>query len=91
MAALEPDDRERLRKIVAILRLADGLDRGHAAAVEDVEVDVTPSSVRLLVTATADVDVEVWGLRRKRDLFEKAFDRRLEVVAADHPSVAGGS
>jgi exopolyphosphatase/guanosine-5'-triphosphate,3'-diphosphate pyrophosphatase len=78
-------------KLLALLRLADGLDRGHAAAVEDVEVDVTPSSVRLLVTATADVDVEVWGLRRKRDLFEKAFDRRLEVVAADHPSVAGGS
>ena len=27
-----------------------------------------------------DVDVDLWGARRKRELFEKLFDRRLEVV-----------
>jgi exopolyphosphatase/guanosine-5'-triphosphate,3'-diphosphate pyrophosphatase len=84
---LSAERRADVVKLLALLRLADGLDRGHAAAVEDVDVDLTATTARLLVTASADVDVEIWGLRRKRELFEKTFDRRLEVVAADHPSL----
>ena len=87
--SLSSSRRGETLRLLALLRLADGLDRGHAASVDAVEVDLsTDGKARLLLQAEGDVDLEVWGVRRKRDLFERLFDRRLEVVAADHPTVA---
>jgi exopolyphosphatase/guanosine-5'-triphosphate,3'-diphosphate pyrophosphatase len=87
--SLSGSRRADAQKLLALLRLADGLDRGHAAAVDRVEVDLTsPGRARLLVQATADVDLEVWGVRRKRELFERLFGLVVDVVAADHPTVA---
>jgi exopolyphosphatase/guanosine-5'-triphosphate,3'-diphosphate pyrophosphatase len=87
-ARLRPDRREAAVVLVALLRLADGLDRGHSAAVASVEVEVGEGSVRLVLAGQGDLDVEVWGVRRKRELFERVFERRLDLVDADHPSVA---
>jgi hypothetical protein len=42
--------------------------------------------VLLHVRAHGDPELELWGARRKRDLFERVFDRELELTA--HP--AGG-
>lgn len=86
---LPPERRHQALQLLALLRLADGLDRGHAGAVDDVEVEIGAGRVRLLIDAGADVDLEVWGVRRKRELFERLNDCILDVVAADHPSVAG--
>jgi exopolyphosphatase/guanosine-5'-triphosphate,3'-diphosphate pyrophosphatase len=80
MAALEPDDRERLRKIVAILRLADGLDRGRRGVIERVDVEIGRNLVVLRLHARGDAELECWGARRKRDLFERVFDREVELV-----------
>jgi exopolyphosphatase/guanosine-5'-triphosphate,3'-diphosphate pyrophosphatase len=85
---LSGDRRKEVLQLLALLRVADGLDRGHTAAVEGLEVELDDGRVRLLLASTADMDLEVWGARRKRELFERVFDRRLDVVAADHPSVA---
>jgi exopolyphosphatase / guanosine-5'-triphosphate,3'-diphosphate pyrophosphatase len=49
-------------------------------------VRVGPELVLLHVRAQGDPELELWGARRKRDLFEKVFDRELELTA--HP--AGG-
>ncbi len=67
-------------QLLSLLRLADGLDRGHASTVEGVEVELTDSRVRISVTSSGDVDLEVWGSRRKRELFERLFQRTLEFV-----------
>ena len=82
MAALEPDDRERVRKIVALLRVADGLDRGRQGVVERVDVEVGPQLVLLRLHVRGDAELECWGARRKRDLFERVFDRELELAVA---------
>ena len=37
-------------------------------------------TVQLAVSSAGDADVDVWGARRKRELFEKVFSRRLEVL-----------
>ncbi|MEY2567291.1 MAG: exopolyphosphatase / guanosine-5-triphosphate,3-diphosphate pyrophosphatase [Actinomycetota bacterium] len=78
--SLSPIDQERVTKLASILRLADGLDRGHCGAVEDLVVDVTSDSVRLTLEGRSDVDLELWGARRKRALFERLFGRRVDVV-----------
>ena len=86
VGALDGEQRDRVRRIVAILRVADGLDRGRKQVVTGVNVRVGPEMVLLHVRAQGDPELELWGARRKRDLFEKVFDRELELTA--HP--AGG-
>ena len=73
-------DEDRVRRITAILRLADGLDRGRAGAVAGVEVAAGPSLVLIRPLARADAELEVWGARRKRDLFERLFGRDVEIA-----------
>ncbi|MGH9154736.1 MAG: HD domain-containing protein [Acidimicrobiales bacterium] len=87
-AALEPERREEVRALLALLRLADGLDRGHAGAVQSLEVELGAESVRIHVRADDDTDLDLWGGRRKRRLFEQVFDRRVEID--QRPAIATG-
>jgi exopolyphosphatase/guanosine-5'-triphosphate,3'-diphosphate pyrophosphatase len=80
-AALDDDDRARLRKLAAIMRVADGLDRGRRRVVDDLTANVGTELVVLRVRARDDAELELWGARRRRELFEKVFGRELEVVA----------
>lgn len=76
---LEPDDFDRMRKLTALLRLADGLDRSRGRAVAHVDVSVGPDLVLVRLLTEGDVELDLWGARRKRALFEKLFDRVLEL------------
>jgi len=80
-ASLDAEWQARVPKLAALLRLADGLDRSRSGVVDDVHMKLNGTRVRMAVTAEADADVDIWGARRKRELFEKLFDRRLEVVS----------
>ncbi|HEV3353207.1 MAG TPA: Ppx/GppA phosphatase family protein [Acidimicrobiales bacterium] len=80
-ASLPPERQERVTKLAALLRLADGLDRAHQGAVEGIDVEIAADRVRVDVHARGEVDLELWGARRKRALFERLFERRVEVVA----------
>ena len=70
--------------LTAFLRIADGLDRSRSQAVDGLDVRVGPSLVMIRLSSERDAELELWGARRKRDLFEKVFNRELEVTA--HPS-----
>ncbi len=77
-ASLPPARRDRVTKLIALLRIADGLDRNHTRSVEAIGVKLEDHRVRLLIHATGDIDLELWGLRRKRELFERVFELPLE-------------
>jgi exopolyphosphatase/guanosine-5'-triphosphate,3'-diphosphate pyrophosphatase len=79
MRQLGDDERERVTRLVAILRLADGLDRSHTDAVDVVTAHVHAEKVELVIEGSADTDLERWGVRRKRALFEKVFGLPLEI------------
>ncbi|MCA1691130.1 MAG: HD domain-containing protein [Acidimicrobiales bacterium] len=81
LSLLAPEWHTRVPQLAALMRVADGLDRGRAGAVSEVRMQLNGSRARLAVSSHGDVDVDLWGARRKRELFEKLFDRRLEVVA----------
>ena len=81
-AALDDDTRAEARVLTALLQIADGLDRGHAGTVEGVEVVVEAKRIRVRVATDGDVELDLWGARRKRSLFEDVFGRRLEFNAA---------
>ena len=76
---------ERVRVLDGLLRVADGLDRGRNQVVYGVDVMATPSLVLLRLRATDDVELEVWGARRKRALLEKVLGREVELGL--HPSL----
>jgi hypothetical protein len=68
----------------ALLRVADGLDRGHTASVERVTVALTPEQVRIQVAPRvigADLSLECWGAGRKSNVLAKMLDRDVEIDA----------
>ncbi len=81
-ASLPPADRERVGKLIALLQVADALDRSHGGPVRSIEVYTSPALVEVVVHADDDIDLELWGLRRKRALFERVFGCRLDVTDA---------
>ncbi|MGZ4690500.1 MAG: Ppx/GppA phosphatase family protein [Acidimicrobiia bacterium] len=81
---LDDPTRERVRRLTALLRIADGLDRSRKQVITALAARVSPSLVLLRLQTNGDPELELWGARRKRELFEKVFDRDLELTA--HPS-----
>jgi len=80
MRQLNDEDRERVTRLVAILRVADGLDRSHSDAVDVVTAHATPDRVEVRIQGGGDMDLEVWGVRRKRELFEKVFGLPIDIA-----------
>ena len=77
-AALPPGDQELVRRVSALLRVADGLDRGHTAAVETVSTELTPDNLIVRIAprlAGADLGLECWGGSRKADVLAKMLQR----------------
>jgi exopolyphosphatase / guanosine-5'-triphosphate,3'-diphosphate pyrophosphatase len=87
---LDPTLQPVVEKLSAILRIADGLDRSHGQLVARVKCRVGPRALALEAAATSDCEAELAAARRKGDLFEKVFDRRVELraVAVDGPSIS---
>ncbi len=71
--ALSKNDRELVRKLAGILRLADGLDRTHMQNVRSVELTVAGDEATLVLDAERDPAVDVWGSERKSGLFTREF------------------
>ncbi|HEY7479214.1 MAG TPA: Ppx/GppA phosphatase family protein [Gemmatimonadales bacterium] len=83
-AALPPEEQAIVRRLSAVLRLADGLDRGHTAAVDSVRAELTDRALLLTVRAAssqADLGLECWGASRKADVMAKLLGR--DVVVTD--------
>jgi exopolyphosphatase / guanosine-5'-triphosphate,3'-diphosphate pyrophosphatase len=76
---LNPTQKRRIRAIAGILRVADGLDRSHFQNVKNMEVEVTEQNITLTLDTIGDPELEIWGAMRKRELFEKLFNRTLVI------------
>ncbi len=100
---LSPEDKAKVRCLSAVIRVADALDRGHAAVIEDIECSIaaSPSSpspdcpapheahsdktmgrirIVLKIKTSADAEMEMWALARKKSYFEEVFQVELEVA-----------
>ncbi len=91
--ALDRATRERIVKLSALLRFADGLDRGHVAAVGSVQVKLERDAVRVHVseaTGATNVRLECWGASRKRQLLEEVLERPVFVILPDGTTLSNG-
>ncbi len=75
--ALDRTDQRVVRRLAGLLRVADGLDRGHTAAVEQVVVTDNDGTVEIRALPRlqgTDLSLEVWGAERKKDVLEEVLD-----------------
>jgi exopolyphosphatase/guanosine-5'-triphosphate,3'-diphosphate pyrophosphatase len=84
-AALEPADQDLVRRLSGILRIADGLDRGHTAAVETVKAEVAKS--RLAITAIprfagADLSLESHSAMELSDVLARYLGKVVVIRTA---------
>lgn len=72
-AALGTEDRIRVCKLAALLRVADALERTHAQRVSDMEVRIESGKLRIRLPGLSDAAVERLAMASKADLFEQVF------------------
>jgi exopolyphosphatase/guanosine-5'-triphosphate,3'-diphosphate pyrophosphatase len=76
-APLSKEMQKKAARLASILRIADTLDRTHAGLVRAVRCTIGDDTVELRLTTDDDPELELWAARRKGDLFEELFSRRL--------------
>lgn len=78
-AALEAWQQHRIEALAALLRVANALDRTHAARVVELYVSLAKRRrVVIELLSPFDVSLEVAAARDRADLFERVFGRRLD-------------
>ncbi len=85
---LAVDDRRLVEQMAAILRLAEYLERGRNANVDDVIVTWDADTLRLTLVADEYPAVELWDAERNAlALMELAFGRRVVVESTAVPDI----
>jgi exopolyphosphatase/guanosine-5'-triphosphate,3'-diphosphate pyrophosphatase len=74
---LTPEERIVVRQLSAILRVADGLDRGHRRHVRSIKVKRRGARLEIDVVAEKGSDLEVWSARQKADLLADVIGGNL--------------
>jgi exopolyphosphatase/guanosine-5'-triphosphate,3'-diphosphate pyrophosphatase len=81
-AALDPDDQEVVRQLGAILRLADGLDRTHTCAVDDIAIDWLGDTMIVWLYPPYGNWTEEWAGQKKSHFFQEVFGVAVRVLVA---------
>ncbi len=79
MAVLKPWQQRTIRKLAALLRVADALDRTHASRVEEIYCAIRGHKTTLEVLSRYSVDLELEAAREHGRFFEKVFDCSLRL------------
>lgn len=78
-AKLTGDEQLVVRKLAAILRIADGLDRSHTSSITEIKIEQEENRIIFNITGNAEnIELEIWGANSKKKLFEEVFG--VEVI-----------
>jgi exopolyphosphatase / guanosine-5'-triphosphate,3'-diphosphate pyrophosphatase len=90
---LRVQDREVARKLAALLRLADALDRDHEGSVRGLSCEIGDDEVRIVAFCSREAETMRRRLEERADLFVEVFGREVELVTtldeADYEELAG--
>lgn len=78
--------RRRINRLAAILRIADGLDRGHTGAVKTLRIRWLKRGIRITPVPSdtrASLRLECWGAHRKSALLARITKTPVEIVTPD--------
>jgi exopolyphosphatase/guanosine-5'-triphosphate,3'-diphosphate pyrophosphatase len=85
-AVLDKILRRRIKRLSALLRIADGLDRGHVSAVADLKIRWMQRAIRITPVPSdkrSNMRLEMWGGNRKSALLADVAGIPVEIVAPD--------
>jgi exopolyphosphatase/guanosine-5'-triphosphate,3'-diphosphate pyrophosphatase len=78
-AALSDRERNIVEWLAGILRVADGLDRGHCDAIRNVSCRIGSDDIKIRLEARGDCETEIWGARRKENLLRRKTGKELVI------------
>jgi exopolyphosphatase/guanosine-5'-triphosphate,3'-diphosphate pyrophosphatase len=90
-AALPKERRAQVRRLVALIRLADGLDTGHRQRVEQLLASRVGDTVVLDLTCSDGPQRDDALLARKADLFQEEFGLAVRVTVATSAPVVSAT
>ena len=79
-SGLRVQDREVVRKLAALLRLADALDRDHEGSVRGLRCEIEDDEVRILALCSREAEAMRRRLEERADLFTEVFGREVELM-----------
>lgn len=90
-AELGARQRRVVRILSGILRIADGLDRSHHQLVRALIVSSGENQLRIEAEPEpgADLELELWGARRKSKLWARELGREVEIVLGPSSGTGG--
>jgi exopolyphosphatase / guanosine-5'-triphosphate,3'-diphosphate pyrophosphatase len=74
---LNEADRETVRALSGIVRLADALDRSQDGRVVRVRCSITPELIQMQLQGATDCGGELFAAEQKRELLERVFARQV--------------
>jgi len=77
-AALDNEKKRELRLLTSLLRVAEKLESEHAQKIAGVDVQIAGRRAIFLIQAAEGTRLDIAGLQRKCDLFEKEFHLKAE-------------
>ena len=70
-------DVKYIEYIGLIIRIAEGLDRSLSSAVEIVDLELTDSTVEIIIKSDKNIELEIQEAYRAKDLFKELYKREL--------------
>ena len=77
-AALDGTRRRQVRLLTSLLRIAEKLESEHAQRIAGVDIQISGRKAIFLIRATDGTRLDLAGLARKSDLFEREFHLKPE-------------
>ncbi|MBP9838295.1 MAG: Ppx/GppA family phosphatase [Proteobacteria bacterium] len=77
--ALAPEDKDAIKKLAGILRIADALDKNHNSDVETVLTRISDDKIFLCIQGKGDFLLEKWAVTKKSKLFNEVFEKTLVI------------
>ncbi|MGE5601845.1 MAG: HD domain-containing protein [Nitrososphaerales archaeon] len=78
-ATLSPEEQRMVARLGAILRFADGLDRSHTDAVQDIRLSLDGNRLTVTLVPGTNDEAERWAGQKKAHWFESQFRVRVEL------------
>lgn len=83
---LPRDHKKMVKDLSAMLRIAEGLDKGHKSSIKDVEIstqeDKNTVKFKLICSIKGyDCSLEIWSAMGKSKEFEKEFNVKVEFIS----------
>lgn len=76
-SSLSKDQRQRVKWMAGLLRVADAMDRSHFSVVDALKLRKEGKKLAIYVRAHSDPEYEIWDAKRKCDLLSELCGREI--------------